>query len=92
MKFYSEILKEFFNSEAECSKAENDELTRMEKRKEEEEKLLTEKKARAAEVEKAYKEIIKATEHYNTLLTKFIKDYKSCHFKIPNNELFYKIF
>lgn len=88
MKFYSELLKDFYESADECEKAEEKELARLEKEQKAHEKEASEKKARAAEVEEAYKALQDARKKYNELVTKFINDYKSFHFTFSNTKDF----
>ncbi len=88
MKYYSELLKKCFDSAEECETAENKELTRLEQERQDNEKKIAEKKARAAEIESAYKEMQNAKEKYNKLVSDFIKDYKSFHFTFSNTKDF----
>ena len=86
MKFYSETLKKFYDSQEECELAEKEAL---EEREQAEKKLkaLTEKRAeRAKEVEYAYKNLLDARNTYNKILNDFCKDYGSYHFSITGKE------
>ena len=88
MLYYSELLKRTFDSAEECENAENKELTRLEQERQDNEKKIAEKKARAAEIESTYKEMQNAKEKYNKLVSDFIKDYKSFHFTFSNTNDF----
>lgn len=79
MKYYSETLKKFYETEADCVKAEKEAAEKAAKAKAEQDKKAAERKDRAAEVDKAYREAIEATKKYKTLLNAFVKDYNSYH-------------
>ena len=82
MKYYSEKLKKFYESEDECK---HDEEIAAEKERAEEKRkteLATTRKARAKEIEEAYHAIMDAREKYDNLLTEFVKDYGSFHMSI----------
>ena len=82
MKYYSEKLDKFYESEDECK---HDEEIALEKERAEEKRkseLAENRKARAKEVEEAYKTILDAQEKYDNLLTEFVKDYGSFHMTI----------
>lgn len=86
MKYYSEVLKKTFDSEKDCLEAEktyNKKVEAEEKRKKE---LTENRKARAKEVEEAYKAVCEAREHYNKLLTDFCRDYGSFHYTFSSKE------
>lgn len=82
MKYYSEKLEEFFDSANECKQAE--EIAAEKERAEEKRKseLAENRKARAKEIEDAYRAIMEAQEKYDNLLTEFVKDYGSFHMTI----------
>lgn len=63
-KFYSEVTKKYYDSEADCKKAENEVSLKK-----------SERKARADEVEKAMKEAKDANKKAQKLLADFCKDY-----------------
>ena len=79
MKYYSEVLRKTYDSEDECIKAEKDYNDKVAAEKVKQEKLTTERKARAKEVEDAYTAIVEAQKHYKELRNAFIKDYGSWH-------------
>ena len=75
MKYYSEKLKKVYDTveqlktaETEYDKAHAAEIAKQKERKE-----------RAEEIDAARKEVIKAQEHYDDLINKFVKDYGSFH-------------
>ena len=82
MKYYSEKLKKFYESEDECRH--DEEIAAEKERAEEKRKTeLTEKrKTRAKEVEEAYRALMSAQEKYDNLLIDFVKDYGSFHMTI----------
>jgi isopenicillin N synthase-like dioxygenase len=87
MKFYSEKTKEFYESEAECVKAEKDFEEQIATKKKEEKRQATERKLRAKEVENAYETAKEAYRHYYDLLDKFIADYGYFHMSIDGDSL-----
>ena len=80
MKYYSEILGKTFNSEKDCLAAEAEYKKSVEEARQKKEALSKERKARATEVEDAFKEVVAAKEKYNKLLNDFCKDYGAFHF------------
>ena len=96
MKYYSEKLKKVYDTveqlqtaETEYDKAHAAEIAKQKERKE-----------RAEEIDAARKEVIKAQEHYDDLINKFVKDYGSYHTTYTKNDgtlltatdLIYKLF
>lgn len=79
MKIYSEITKKFYDDIEACEKAEKDFKTEEEKRIAKQNQLSEEKKARANEVNEAYKAVREAQKHYDKLKNDFIKDYGYFH-------------
>ena len=86
MKYYSEDLKQLFESEKELKEAEKEQQTKLV----EKQKLAETKKARAKEIEDSYKNIRKVREEsmenmrkadaeYNDLVNAFVKDFGSYH-------------
>ena len=96
MKYYSDITKQFYETEKACLKAEQAHTAAARRKEEEEHKKSEERKARAQEVEKARAELTKAKKHYDKVLADFCKDYGSYHYSITTptsltdylNELF----
>lgn len=86
MKYYSEILKKAFDTEADCLKAEKEYDAKIAAKKEAEEKKAKERKDRAKEVEDALKRAQEAKEEYLKLLEKFCKDYGSFHYSYSNDK------
>ena len=85
MKYYSEKLDKFYETEDECK---HDEEIAAEKEHAEEKRkaeLADTRKARAKEVEEAYKTILDAQEKYDNLLSEFVKDYGSFHMTISEH-------
>jgi Skp family chaperone for outer membrane proteins len=86
MKYYSEKLNKLFETEKElisAEKAHDDEVANQKKAKE---AAAAERKARAAEVEKAREAKNEACKHYNEVLEAFLKDYGSYHQTIRTSE------
>jgi hypothetical protein len=90
MKFYSDVTKQFYDTEKACLEAEfkvkekqNREKILREKaereRKEKQEALAAERKARATEVEDARKAMVTAQHKYSEVLEAFCKDYGTFH-------------
>lgn len=79
MRYYSEKLKKFFDSEKDCLDAEKVYDTKKAEEAAREAKLKEDRKARAKEVEDAYKAIIEAQDRFNSLSSAFIKDFGSFH-------------
>ena len=80
MRYYSETLKQLFDTEEECKKAESEALEAKKKAEEERTKLLAERKVRAQEIEDARKIMQEAQNKYNKLLREFLRDYKTYHY------------
>lgn len=79
MKFYSEITKDFYDSEKECTKAEKEFTDKQEKEKLAKEAKKAERKKRATEVEDAYKAMKEAEKTYYKLRNEFINDFGYYH-------------
>lgn len=84
MKFYSESLKQLFDTEEECRKAESEALEAKKKAEEEKTKLLAERKVRAKEIEDARKAMQEAQNTYNRLLRDFLRDYNTYHYSLES--------
>ena len=80
MLYYSEITKKAYKTAEECQQAEFKvkEAENLEKIKKE--RLATQRKERAAEVEAAMKNVTEALNKYRQVLAAFIKDYGSYHY------------
>lgn len=79
MKIYSELTKNFYKTVEECEKAEKEFEAKAKTEEERLQKARDEKKARAAEVEAAYKAAQEAEKTYLELRNAFIKDYGYYH-------------
>ena len=86
MKYYSEILKKAFDTEAACLKAEKEHTEMVAAKKATEEKLAKARKERAKEIEDALHEVYKARKHYTELLEAFCKDYGAFHFTLKDSD------
>lgn len=84
MKYYSEITREFFNSEKELNEAEAAHEKKVAEAKQKREAAEAARKERAKEVEEALKDLQNAQKHYIELRNKFIKDYGSWHMTISS--------
>ena len=82
VQYYSDITKEFYETEKACLKAEQAHTAAARKKEEEERKKSEERKARAQEVEKARIAANEAATNYRKLLEDFCKDYGSYHYSI----------
>lgn len=84
MKYYSTDLKQLFDTQEECEKAESEALEAKKKAEEERTKLLAERKVRAKEVEEARKAMQEAQNTYNKLLRDFLRDYNTYHYSLES--------
>ena len=82
MRYYSDITKEFYETEKACLKAEHAHTAAARKKEEEERRKSEERKARAQEVETARKALDEARRKYDKLLADFCKDYGSNQYSI----------
>ncbi len=79
MKYYSTELNELFDSEEALVKAEKAEIEKKEKAEAELKAKKADRAKRAKEVEKAFKDAMKAQQKADELLNSFVKDYGSFH-------------
>lgn len=79
MKYYSDVLKKFYNSEADCLEAEKSHKAKLEEEEKHQKELNEKRKTRAKEVEDAYKTMQEAQKRYAELRTQFVKDFGSYH-------------
>jgi len=86
MKYFSEKTNKTYDTEKDClfAEAEYDKAIAEEKIKKE--RLSTERKARASEVEEAYKAVLEASKHYREKLNAFVKDYGSFHMTLRTGD------
>ena len=87
MKFYSDVTKKFYESAAECEKAENDEKAKLEV-------ASKQRKDAAAKIDKlreeyhdAYQKQTEAFEAYRTALSEFCRTYGAYHYSVSNKEI-----
>ena len=92
MKYYSENLKQLFETQEECEKAETEALEAKKRAETERDKLLAERKVRAKEIEEARKVMQEAQNKYNKLLREFLRDYKTYHYSTNSIEDIPRIF
>ena len=87
IKYYSDVLKKYFDSEEKCVSAEKEfEIKEAEKKAAQEAKL-AERKAAAQIVEEKQKAAIEAKKEYNDALNDFCKKYGSFHTTISNEDI-----
>ena len=86
MKYYSEEMKRFFDTEEECMTAEAAYEEELEKARKAKAEAAERRKARAQEVELARDEFIKARDNFNKVLNDFCKEYGSYHFSINETQ------
>lgn len=86
MKFYSEMLKKFYDTQSDCETAEKVAIEEKAKAEAKSKALSEQRATRAKEVENAYKSLIDARNTYNKLLRDFCKDYGSYHFSIRGED------
>ena len=86
MKYFSEKTNKTYDTEEACLDAEKefDDVAARERMKKE--KLAEERKARASEVEGAYKAVLEAQKIYREKLNAFVKDYGSFHMTLRTGE------
>lgn len=92
MKFYSEQLNKFYDTQEQCAQAEN-EYTQAVAEAEAKKKALADERAnRAKTVEELYKKAIEAKQEYDKALQEFLKDYGSFHATFKCKDPFFGIF
>lgn len=79
MKYYVESLDKYFDSEQDALKAEELHEKKIAEEKAKKEALVANRKTRADEVEKAFKEADEAYKKANKLLADFCNDYGAYH-------------
>ena len=90
MRFYSDELKQLFNSEKELKEAEKAHFDATNAKKVKEAQLAAERKADAEKVEKAFEEYGKAAETYKAELNRFVEKWGQYHYSTadPNFKYF----
>lgn len=86
MKFYSEKTNKYYDNQDECLKAEEKYETDLAEARAKKEAIASERKARASEVEAAYKAVVDAQKNYRDLVRKFCRDYGSFHMTLRTGE------
>lgn len=91
MKYYSDITKKLYDSEKELMAAEQkqkqldvEKELAAQKKEEERKALMEQRKARAAEIDAARKDMEAAQQKYRELVEKFCKDYGAYHYTSSN--------
>ena len=92
MKFYSETLGKFYNTQEDCVQAEKEHDEKVAKAKAEKEAKANERASRAKAVEELYKKAIDAKAEYDKALKEFLKDYGSFHATFKTTDPFFGIF
>lgn len=87
MKYWSDVTKCLYETPEEVENAEKALFSKQAQEKAEKEKLAAERKARAAEVEKAREAMVEARTKYKTVLEKFCEDYGSFHTSVNSREI-----
>lgn len=88
MKYYSTELNELFDSEEALVKAEKAEVEKKKKAEAELKAKKADRAKRAKEVEKAFKDAMKAQQQADELLNSFIKDYGSFHATFDGDDFY----
>lgn len=86
MKYFSEKTNKTYDTEKDCLNAEIEFDNAAAKERMKKEKLAGERKARANEVEEAYKAVLEASKKYREKLNAFVKDYGSFHMTLRTGE------
>lgn len=86
MKYYSETLNKFYESEKDCTEAEKAYKEELEAKKAKEKELAEGRKARAKEVEEAIEMLKSARKHYEKVLAEFCKDYGAFHMSVDKSD------
>ena len=84
MKYWSDVLNEKFDTLEELSEAEGKYEVEKAEKEAAAKKASEERKARAKEVEDAFKAANEAKKHADELLKKFTEDYNTFHFSIKS--------
>lgn len=92
MKYYSEKLNVIYDSQADLEEAELAAEKAQKEKEERENKLRTERKARADEIKAALEQIETALKGYYDLVQKFVRDYGSFHLTVDEKSYFPSLF
>ena len=79
MRYFSDLLGKFFDSEDACVKAEEAHAKVVEEANAKKQALAAERAERAKKIDELYKDVLKAQEAYRKELSAFVKDYGSYH-------------
>ena len=82
MKYYSEIIKEFYETEKACLEAEKAYNAELRLKEEEARRKMARKAELAKKVEEARVAMDKAKKNYDELLAEYCKDYGSYHYNV----------
>ena len=87
IQYYSDMLNQYFDTEAAAIEAEKAEAEKAKAEKEAKaKKAAEERKARAKEIEAAHKAMIDAEKTYNSLVDAFVKDFGSYHMTYSSSQ------
>ena len=97
MKYFSEVTRQYYDTEKACLEAEfkvKEEQNRQKilkekaerEAKEKQEKLVAERKVRANEVEEARKAMVAAQSKYREVLEAFVRDYGTYHMSLNGDD------
>jgi len=86
MKYYSDLLKKFYDNEKDCLEAEKAQKAKLEQEEKSKKELAEKRKLRAKEVEDAYKAVQEASKNYAKLRNEFVKDYGSFHMTFTSED------
>ena len=92
MKYYSEKLNVIYDSQTDLEEAELAAEKAQKEKEERENKLRTERKARADEIKAALEQIETALKGYYDLVQKFVRDYGSFHLTVDEKSYFPSLF
>jgi len=86
MKYYSDVLRKFYDTEKDCVQAEAQYKKEQDEKAKAEAKKAETRKARAEEVEAAMKAATDARKKYEKLLNEFCKDYGTFHYSFNSKD------
>lgn len=87
MRYYSDLTKQFYESEKECVAAEEKAIQAKKEAEAAAAKKSQERKARAEEIDASFKRLREAQKEYWDLISKFTKDYGSYHKSYGSEDL-----
>lgn len=92
MKYYSEVLRQTFDTEKACVEAEEAHNKAIAEAEAQKKALAEERATRAKEVEEYYKAAVEAKKAYDAKLKDFLKDYKTFHATFKTTDPFFSFF